>query len=76
METNKENEKRLFVRLAEISNSQAGFIPNEYLLPIVDKYWEDIKEDISETADPDNWNSDDMRIAFGRFLCDKLGVEI
>lgn len=69
------NEKMSFVRLAEISNSQAGFIPNEYLLPIVEKYWKEIKEDITETAD-ENWNSDDMRIAFGRFLCNKLGVEI
>ena len=76
-DSKKEKEQRLFVRLAEIGNSTfAGFIPNQYLTAIVEKYWEEIQENINETADQNNWNTEDMGMSIGRILCEKLDVEV
>lgn len=36
---------------------------------------EDVIRDIKETADPDEWNSVDVKIAIRRVLFEKLGIE-
>lgn len=53
-----------------------GPISQDYIRPIAEKYVEDIAQDIYETADHEDWNCDDVRLAFGRVLCKKLKIEI
>lgn len=36
---------------------------------------DDVINDVKETADPQNWNFDDINIAFTRVLKKRLGVE-
>lgn len=50
--------------------------------PVSDEYWgrisdsilEEVCENVEETADKEEWNEDDVRLAVGRVLCDKLGI--
>ena len=52
--------------------------------PVSEEYWgkivfmilEEVCEDIEATADKDEWSEDDVRLAVGRVLCTKLGIEI
>lgn len=53
-----------------------GAISQDYIRPIVESLVDDIAQDIYETADCEEWNYDDIRLAFGRVLCKKLGIEI
>lgn len=71
-----ENEHDI-VRMVMITNGlQIEFIPNRYLADIVEKYKEEIINDIYETADRDNWNGDDLRLAVSRVICRHLGIEV
>lgn len=51
-------------------------VSDDYWGKVADKILEEVCEDIEETADKDNWNEDDVRLAVGRVLCTKLGIEI
>lgn len=42
---------------------------------IVDEIIEDVEHDVTETADPVDWNSEDVRIAIVRVLKKRLGIE-
>lgn len=53
-----------------------GAISNDYLRPIAEKIVEDVAQDIYESADAENWNDDDVRLAVGRVLCKKLRIEV
>lgn len=53
-----------------------GPISEDYILPIAEKIVEDVAQDIYETADREEWNSDDVRLAVGRVLCKKLKIEV
>lgn len=53
-----------------------GPISEDYIRPIAEKIVEDVAQDIYETADREEWNSDDVRLAVGRVLCKKLKIEI
>lgn len=51
-------------------------VSDDYWGKIADKILEEVCEDIEATADKDEWNEDDVRLAVGRVLCEKLGIEI
>jgi hypothetical protein len=53
-----------------------GPISQDYIRPIAESIVEDVAQDIYETADREEWNSDDVRLAVGRVLCKKLNIEI
>lgn len=53
-----------------------GPISDDYIRPIAEKIVEDVAQDIYETADREEWNSDDVRLAVGRVLCKKLKIEV
>lgn len=42
---------------------------------IVDSIIDEVVEDVKETADEDNWNSEDVRIALARVIKKKFGVD-
>ena len=68
--TNKEvKETWMFMRKL-LSNG----ISQDYVSYICDSIFEDVVCDIEECADKD-WNDDDMRLAIGRVLCERLGIE-
>lgn len=51
-------------------------IPSYYASAVADKALPEVVEDLIETADPDEWNSDDVQIAYGRVVAKRFGVEI
>ena len=53
-----------------------GPIPRDYIRPIAEKVVEEVAQDIYETADRENWNDDDVRLAFGRVICKHLKIEV
>lgn len=53
-----------------------GPISQDHIRPIAESIIEDVAQDIYETADREEWDSDDVRIAVGRVLCKKLNIEI
>lgn len=52
-----------------------GCIPYEYSRLIFDEIAEEVAEDVEASADPD-FNDDDIRLAVGRVLVKRLGIEI
>ena len=42
---------------------------------IVDLLIDEVIEDVEETADPDNWGSEDVRIALARAIKKKLSID-
>ena len=50
-------------------------IPHEYARQIADKIVDDVIEDIAASAGEEP-NESDIRLAVGRVLCKKIGVEI
>lgn len=50
-------------------------ISDDYYGRICDAILPEVEKDVKETADKDNWNEDDVRLAIGRVLCDRLGIE-
>ena len=43
---------------------------------ILDIIIDDVVSDVEETAAPENWTEDDVRLAIGRVLCKRLGLEV
>lgn len=53
-----------------------NLIPDDYIQPIAEAITEAVAQDIYESADPSEWNDDDVRLAIGRVLCKRLGIEV
>lgn len=51
-------------------------MPSYYAASVADKALADVVQDLVETADPDEWNADDVQIAFGRVVAKRFGVEV
>lgn len=49
-------------------------VSDEYVRYIMEVLYYDILDDIKTSAD-ENYNEDDVRLAIGRVLMDKLGIE-
>lgn len=74
------NYKKLGTTKAEIIESiwtlnMNGPISNDYIRHIAEAVADDVVQDLWETADHEYWNDDDLRLAFGRALMDRLGIE-
>lgn len=50
-------------------------ISDDYVNDIINDIIDDVYEDVATCADQENWNEDDVRLAVGRVLCDRLGIE-
>ena len=48
---------------------------DDYIPDIVDSIIDDVVRDVEECADLDRWNYDDVKLAIGRVLKSRLGVE-
>jgi len=51
-------------------------ISDDYALDVLDYILDDVFADVRETADPVEWNEDDVRLAIGRVLLSRLGDQI
>ena len=51
-------------------------IAEDYIDRITDIIIDDVIEDINETADPERWNNDDVRLAIGRVILKKFGETV
>ena len=51
-----------------MSDEYSGYIANGIM--------DDVVDDIHETADHEDWNDDDLKLAVGRVLMDKLSMEV
>lgn len=50
-------------------------ISSDYVRDIVDNIVDDVVIDVEECADLDSWNYDDVKLAIGRVLKSRLGIE-
>jgi hypothetical protein len=76
--------KKSYCRLLEINPdylvdimqgiNRNGLVSEDYIRPIAEKIVEDVAQDIYESADQDDWNCDDVRMAVGRVLCRRLRI--
>lgn len=46
-----------------------------YWEKIADVIIDDVVKDINECADPQDWDEDDVRLAVGRVILERLGIE-
>jgi hypothetical protein len=53
-----------------------GPISQDYIRPIAETIVEDVAQDIYESADREEWDCDDVRMAVGRVLSKRLGIEV
>ena len=60
--------------VADKENGTDGAISRDYSRDIAFALSDDIARDLHESADHEDWSMDDVRLAFGRVLCAKLGV--
>ena len=56
-------------------HADENIISTDYSERIANAIAAEVADDIIETASPD-WNDDDLRLAVGRVLCKRLGIEI
>jgi len=66
-----EHEEVFYSMLEEILRESIG---DDYVRSIVDSIFDDVKEDVETCAD-ELYNEDDIRLAVGRVLCDRLNIE-
>lgn len=59
----------------DIYNQLAKSVATEYANYIADEIGEAVREDIAASAGPEP-NEDDLRLAIGRVLCERLGVMV
>lgn len=59
----------------ELYNQLAQSVATEYANEIADEIVDAVREDIAASAGPEP-NNDDLRLAIGRVLCDRLGVQV
>lgn len=57
------------------SIGQAGPISDDYWPGISKSILDDVVADVQECADNEEWNEDDVRLAVGRVLCTRLGID-
>lgn len=50
-------------------------ISDDYVGYIIDNILDDVVNDVKETADPEEWNEDDIKLAIGRVILDKIGAD-
>lgn len=62
--------------ICNLEKCYSGVISDDYIRKIAEAIIGDVIDDIVETADNDDWNADDLRLAVGRVLCEKLNIEI
>lgn len=48
---------------------------DDYSDRVASEIMSDVIQDVDECADSDDWNIDDVRLAIGRALCARLGIE-
>ena len=60
--------------VADVEDDMHGAISHDYSRDIAFALSDDIARDLHESADHEDWSMDDVRLAFGRVLCAKLGV--
>lgn len=53
-----------------------NMLVDDYIKDIAENVVDEVVEDIYECADKEHWNDADIRIAFSRVLCTRLGVEM
>ena len=46
-----------------------------YWEKIADVIIDDVVKDVNECADPQDWDEDDVRLAVGRVILERLGIE-
>ena len=49
-------------------------VSDDYWTAIAESSADAVVQNVQETADPEEWNEDDIRLAVGRVLCDRLGI--
>lgn len=59
----------------ELYNQLAKSMATEYANYIADEIAEAVREDVAASAGAEP-NEDDLRLAIGRVLCDRLGVSV
>lgn len=57
------------------TDNSTGFISSDYAPVIINALADDVAQDVWETADRENFNDDDVRMAVGRVLMKRLGIE-
>ena len=57
-------------------DSLLGGISRDYSKSIAEAIADDVARDIHETADHEDWDIDDVRLAVGRVLCKRLNIEV
>lgn len=57
-----------------VSMESCGAIGADYVRAIAEACADEVAEDVAAAADPQNWNDDDVRMAFGRVLVRRLGA--
>ena len=62
--------------ICDKENGTEGAISRDYSKHIADAIADDVARDIHETADHEDWNIDDVRLAVGRVLCKRLNIEV
>lgn len=60
--------------IADKEQGTSGAISSDYSRDIGYALADEIAADLNECADPEDWGMDDVRLAFGRVLCKRLGV--
>lgn len=60
--------------IADKEQGTSGAISSDYSRDIGYALADDIAADLNECADHEDWGMDDVRLAFGRVLCKRLGV--
>lgn len=48
---------------------------DDYSDRVASEIMPDVIQDVEECADSEDWNIDDVRLAIGRVLCTRLGIE-
>lgn len=58
------------------SMRQSQQISDEYWRPIYENIFADVLNDVRECADPIEWTRDDVLLAVGRVLCERLNIKL
>ena len=57
-------------------DSILGGISRDYSKSIAEAIADDVARDVHETADHEDWDIDDVRLAVGRVLCKRMNIEV
>jgi hypothetical protein len=76
MDKNFVDDVRQMMDITNNTHFGTSIVSDEYAPKIFDAIAEDVAEDIKASADAENFNNDDIRLAVGRVLAKRLGIEI